>query len=163
MFERIDATIRAIKRLLLNDDELKKLLYNDSNNALELNVPQVADVEKYITTHPIYEFENRADYTQHGMINIFMSNSEADEEQISTSATIRINVVHNIDKWTLKDGSCRVLKMLDRIIALIDNKKLSVSNPVEYGNSDELILSKQLTGYALLFYITDGNAELENY
>lgn len=163
MFERIDSTIRAIRRQLLNDEELRKLLYNDSNNALDIDAPSIKDVEKYITNHPIYEFENKEDYTQHGMINIFMSNSEPDDEQVSVSAVIRINVVYNCDKWTLKDGSCRVLKMLDRIIALIDNKKLNVSNPVEYNTSDELILSKQLTGYALLFYITDGSAELENF
>ena len=163
MFERINTTIKAIRRQLLNDDELRKLLYNDSNNALDLPTPDIKDVEKYITTHPIYEFENKEDYTQHGMINVFMANSEPDDEQVSVSAVIRINAVYNTDKWTLKDGSCRMLKILDRIIALINKKKLSVSNPVEYNNSDELILSKKLTGYALLFYITDGDAELENF
>lgn len=163
MFERINLTIKAIRRQLLNDAELRQLLYNDSNNALDIDVPPVKDVEKYITTHPVYSFDHNEDYTQHGMINIFMSSSEPDDEQVSIGAIIRINVVYNVDKWTLIDGDCRVLKIMDRIIELINNKKLSVSNPVEYNSSDELILSKQLVGYALLFYVTDGSAELENF
>lgn len=163
MFERINLTIKAIRRQLLNDEELRQLLYNDSNNALDIDVPPVKDVEKYITTHPVYSFDHNEDYTQHGMINIYMTTSEPDEEQASIGAVIRINAVYNTDKWTLANGDCRMLKIIDRIIALIDNKKLSVSNPVEYNNSDELILSKQLVGYALLFYITDGSAELENF
>lgn len=163
MFERIQTTIKAIKRQLLNDEVIRKLLYNDSNNALNLPTPQNKDVAKYITTYPIYEFEDKEDYTQHGMINIFMADSEPNDEDNSIAAMIRINVVYNTDKWELIDGDCRPLVIADRIVELIDKKKLSVSNPVEYTNIQELIISKKLVGYALLFDITDGNSELENF
>ena len=163
MFERIQTTIKAIKRQLLSDEVIRKLLYNDSNNALNLLTPEEKNVAKYITTYPIYEFENKEDYTQHGMINIFMTDSNPDDEDNSVAAIIRITVVYNTDKWELVNGDCRPLAIADRRITLLNNKKLSVSNPVAYNNIQELIISKQLVGYALLFDLTDGNSELENF
>jgi hypothetical protein len=163
MFERVRTTIKAMKRQLLKDEELRKLLYNDSNNALELSTPEEKLVAKYITTYPIYEFENKEDYKQQGMINIFMSDSDPSDEDSSISAMIRVNIVYNTDKWELIDGDCRTLALADRVIASLDKKKLTVSNPVEYVSTQELIISKQLVGYALLFDIVDGNSELEKF
>lgn len=163
MFERIQTTIKAIKRRLLNDEEVRKLLYNSSNNALNLSTPSEKDVAKYITTYPIYEFENKEDYTQQGMINIFMTDSDPSDEDNSILAVVRINVVYNTDKWELVDGSCRPLAIADRIIEIINNAKLTVSNPVEYASIQELIISKKLVGYTLLFNLTDGNSDLENF
>lgn len=163
MFERVQTTIKAIRRHLLGDEVIRKLLYNDSNNALNKPDPGEKNVAKYITNYPIYDFEGKEDYTQHGMINIFMADSEPSEDDNSISAMVRINVVYNTDKWELINGDCRPLAIADRIVELINNKKLSVSNPVEYVNTQELIVSKQLVGYALLFDIVDGNSELENF
>ena len=163
MFERIQTTIKAIKRQLLKDDIICKVLYNDSNDALNLPTPEEKNVVQYITTYPIYEFENKEDYTQHGMINIFMADSDPSDEDNSITAVIRVNIVYNTDKWELINGDCRPLAIADRVIHLLDKKKLSVSNPVEYANIQELIISKKLVGYALLFDIIDGNSELENF
>lgn len=163
MFELVQDTIKAIKRKLLNDKVIRQLLYNDSNNALNLQIPTEKEVAKYITTYPIYDFENKDNYTQHGMVNIFMTESEPNDEDKSILATVRINVVYNTDKWELVDGSCRPLAIADRIIDILDNAKLSVSNPIEYSNIQDLIISKKLVGYALLFTITDGNSDLENF
>ena len=163
MFERVQTTIKAMRTRLLHDECIRKLLFYDNNTALELDVPELKDVAKYITTYPVYEFENKEDYTQHGMINIFMTDSDPNDEDNSIMAIVRVNVVYNTDKWELIDGSCRPLTIADRIIELLNNTKLSVSNPVEYNNTQELIVSKKLVGYTLLFNLTDGNSDLENF
>ena len=97
------------------------------------------------------------------MINIFMADSDPSDEDSSISAMIRVNIVYNTNKWELIDGDCRTLALADRVIASLDKKKLTVSNPVEYVSTQELIISKQLVGYTLLFDIVDGNSELENF
>ena len=191
MFKRLQTTLKGIKRVLLEDEQIRKLLYNDSNNALNLGTPAKESVSKYITTYPIYEFEGRDDYTQQGMINCFISDSEPDDDIKVTDSILRINVVYNTEKWELVDGSCRLLSLCERmienfdrysfytegrinrdiennrkgafIIELVDNKKFSISNPISYNSLTELILSKKLVGYALLFNLTDGNSELENF
>ena len=163
MFERVQTTIKAMKRQLLTDGQIRQLLYNDSNNALNLPTPTEKEAAKYITTYPVYQFENKDDYSQHGMVNIFMTESDPSEEDTSITAIVRVNIVYNTDKWELINGDCRVLAIADRIIELINNKKLSVSNPVEYVSTQELIINKQLVGYALLFDLVDGNGDLENF
>lgn len=163
MFERVQTTIKAMRTRLLYDECVRKLLFYDNNMALELDTPEAKDVAKYITTYPIYEFENKEDYTQHGMVNIFMTDSDPNDEDNSIMAVIRVNVVYNTEKWELVDGSCRPLMIADRIIELLNNTKLSVSNPVEYDNTQELIISKKLVGYTLLFNLTDGSSDLENF
>lgn len=163
MFERVQTTIQAIKRRLLMDDAVRKLLYHDSENALDLDAPEQKDVKKYITTYPIYEFENKEDYTQHGMVNVFLTDSDPSDEDNSILAIVRVNVVYNTDKWELADGSCRLLAIVDRIIDIVDGTKFTVSNPVEYVSTQELIISKKLVGYTLLFHLVDGSSDLENF
>ena len=62
MLTRIQTTLKAIKRILLEDEQVKKLLYNDSNNALNLPTPDKQVVEKYVTTCPVYEFDDKEDF-----------------------------------------------------------------------------------------------------
>ena len=57
----------------------------------------------------------------------------------------------------------RSLAICDRIIDLINNKKFSISNPLSFNSIEELIITKQLVGYALIFDITDGNGDIEKY
>lgn len=163
MLERIESTINGIKTVLLNDEQIRKLLFNDSNNALELPSPTKQEVENYITNYPVFEFENKKDYAQNSMINIFLTNATPDDEYNACDGIIQISVVTNVDKWSLTDGGIRPIKLANRIIKLLDNKKFSISNPIKFDTMDNLILSKQLVGYALLFSLTDGNSNLENF
>ena len=97
------------------------------------------------------------------MINVYYAKIKRDEfEELSTSGIIRINVVFNVDKWELADGECRVLTLANRIINLLDKKQLETSGSLEFYSLDELILSKTLVGYALLFGVNDGNSEVTN-
>lgn len=98
MFERIESSLAAIKSLLLTDEIVRKLVYNDSNNALNIEAPNVDEADKYITLHPIYQFENVGDYTQNGMINIFFDNGSPSVDDNALTGVIQVNVVFNIDK-----------------------------------------------------------------
>ena len=163
MLKRIQSTLAEMKTLLLNNNEIRKLLCNDSNNCLNMETPTVKDAEKYITLRPIFQFENTDDYAQQGMINIFVSDGEPDDEQNMFSGVVQVNVVYNVDKWELVDNKIRVLELANKVIELLNNKKFSVSNRVEFTSLQQLILSKQLVGYALLFAIDDGNSNLNNF
>jgi hypothetical protein len=70
---------------------------------------------------------------------------------------------YNVDKWELIDNKIRTIELADKVIELLNNKKFSVSNKFEFTNLQQLILSKQLVGYALLFAINDGNSNLEKF
>lgn len=165
MYKRVQKTLFAIRSVLLNSEIVRKLLYNDSNAALSLPAPTLKETKDYITLQPIYEFGNDTNkkYEQNGMINIVLEDSEPNEEENSLVGVIRINIVFNVDKWELLDEKIRPIELSDVVIELLDNKKFSISNPLSFSGMQPLILTKQLTGYALLFNLIDGSSNLENY
>jgi DNA-binding transcriptional regulator/RsmH inhibitor MraZ len=97
------------------------------------------------------------------MINIVFSDGEPDDEANMLDGVVQVNVVYNTDKWELVDNKIRTLELADKVIELLNNKKFSVSNKIEFTSMQQLILSKQLVGYALLFAISDGNSNLEKF
>ena len=160
MFERVEQMLQDARQLLLNDVVVRKLLYHDSTNALNMADVDQSAVEKYITNYPIYQFENKADYTQNAMVNVFLADTGLDDEQITLQGVLRINIVVNVDKWELVGGRCRPLALADRIIMLLNNENLGLSNPITFDSFQELLVSKKLVGYALLFNIADGVTEI---
>ena len=163
MLERVETTLAAIKNCLLNDDVVRKLVYNDSNNALNMETPDIDKVNKYITLRPIYQFENTADFSQNAMINVYFTDGSPQEEEVSIEGVIQINVVVNIDKWELVDNKIRPIHLANRIIKLLNDKKFTTSNSLSLENINQLIISKQLVGYALLFNVIDGSGDLDKY
>ena len=163
MLERVETTLAAIKNYLLNDDIVRKLVYNDSNNALNMETPDIDKVNKYITLRPIYQFENMADFSQNSMINIYFTDGSPQEEEVGIEGIIQINIVVNIDKWELVDNKIRPIHLANRIIKLLNNKKFAISNSLSLENINQLIISKQLVGYALLFNVIDGSGDLDKY
>lgn len=163
MLERVETTLAAIKNCLLNDDIVRKLVYNDSNNALNMETPDIDKVNKYITLRPIYQFENMADFSQNSMINIYFTDGSPQEEEVGIEGIIQINIVVNIDKWELVDNKIRPIHLANRIIKLLNDKKFTISNSLSLENINQLIISKQLVGYALLFNVIDGSGDLDKY
>jgi hypothetical protein len=163
MLKQIQSTLAGVKTVLLNDEIVRKLLCNDSNNCLNMDTPTVTSAEKYITLKPVYQFENTDAYAQNGMINIFLSDGEPNSDINLFQGIMQINIVFNVDKWELVDNKIRTLEIADKVINLLDNKKFSTSNKLSFNSLQQLILSKQLVGYALLFNIDDGNSDLNNF
>lgn len=163
MLEKIETSLAAIKNCLLNDEKICKLVYNDSNNALNLETPDRDKVSKYITLRPIYQFENMQDFTQNTMVNIYLTSGDTLDEEVGISGIIQISIVVNIDKWELLDNKIRPISLADRIIKLVNNKKFTMSNSLSLQSIDQLIISKQLVGYALLFDIVDGSGDLDKF
>lgn len=163
MLERIETTLAAIKNKLLADETIRKLLFHDSNNALNMLAPQLKEVEEYITLRPIFEFENKEDYMQNSMINIYTTQVSPDEENNFINSLIQINVVCNGDKWELIDNKIRPMQLCNKIIQLVNNCKFTVSNKLVFNTMTDLIISKKVYGYALLFEITDGSGKIEKF
>ena len=59
MLERVEQTLAGIKNKLLGNEEIRKLLFHDSNNALNMSAPTKQEVDDYITLKPIFDFENK--------------------------------------------------------------------------------------------------------
>ena len=96
MLELVQKTLYEIRNTLKQDEVLRKLLYNDSNNALQMVSPDPAQIEKYITIYPIYEFQNKHDLAQNALINVLFNNGTAGED-VQLDGVLQVNIVVNVD------------------------------------------------------------------
>lgn len=163
MLERIESTLAAIKTKLLSDEKLRKLLFHDSNNALNMLAPSELEVDNYITLKPIFEFENKEEYNQNSIVNVYVTEIIPTDNETSFTGVLQINVACNIDIWDLLDNKIRPIQICNRIIKLLNKKKFTISNNLELSNMTDLIINKKMIGYALLFEITDGSGENNNF
>lgn len=163
MLEKLETTLTAIKNKLLADEKIRKLLFHDSNNALHMLAPQPQEVEQYITLRPIFDFENKENYTQNSMINIYTTQVTPGDEIKQIESLVQINVVCNGDKWELVDSKIRPIQLCDKIVQLVNNCKFTVSNKLVFNTMTDLIINKKIYGYALLFEAIDGSGEIEKF
>lgn len=164
MLRRIQSTMAAIRTKLKNDEVIRKLLCCDGNNALLLQeAPSIEEVNKYITLRPVFEFENKEDWKQNSIINIYMTEASPSEEEKTLMAVIQINVVCNQDVWDLVDDKSRPIELVNRIEKLVNGTKFTVSNKLVLNTVTDLIINKKVFGYALLFEIIDGSGEKDKF
>lgn len=163
MLDNIQSALFEIKRVLLEDEEIRKLLYNDSNDALNLDTPSTEDVDDYISLYPIYEFNTEAGYNHNCGVSINVSVIDPTDEVVQMIASLTINVVVNTNKWILTGNKIRPLAIADRIIELLENKKFSASSTLSFDGMTNLIMTKRISGYALSFTMTDGTANIEKF
>lgn len=165
MLERLQSTLAAIKNKLLRDELIRKLLINDFPAALHTEVPELSehDLDKYIVLRPVFDFENKKNYNQNSVINMYITDIDPIENTKGINAVIQINVVCNQDVWNLDENQIRPLVIADRIITLINNVKFTASNKIFLNSLTDLIINKKMFGYALLFTITDGSADIDKF
>jgi len=163
MLEKIEETLAGIKNKLLADELIRKLLFNDSNNALNMLAPLPQLVEDYITLKPVFDFENKEEYAKNSVINIYTTQIIPGDETKKLDGVIQINVVCNEDKWELVDLKIRPIQICNRIIKLVNNHKFAASNKLVFDTMTDLIISKKLFGYALLFEVTDGSGKIDKF
>lgn len=163
MLERIESTMAAMRTKLLADEKIKKLLFFDSNNALFCTLPEDINLDKYITLRPVYEFENKKEYDQNSMINIYMTQASPYEDVEKVAGVLQVNVICNVDIWELVDNKIRPLQLVDRIVKLVNGHKFTASNKIVLNTISDLIVSKTMVGYALLFEITDGSGKTDKF
>lgn len=161
MFERVEKTLFEIKNTLLNDQFIRNELYYAScgkdfeGEKVDINKKLVQD---YITLFPLYDLNE--DYSKNLWIQIVFDSGEKDNDNCLVGI-VKINVVMNNTKW-IHNNRIVPLSVADKIIELLDKRKFSISNTLQFDTIVPLAITKQITGYTLMFNLVDGNAEPED-
>ncbi len=160
MFERIEKALFAIRSVILNDEEIRKLIYNTEFNPLAGELPSIEDTLPYVTMKPFLTFDNEEGYTRNVELNIYVALGSSEDDV--ASAAVRINIVVNRDKWEIKDA-IRPLRIADKIVDLLDMETHITSNPLMFHSVTELVVDDKLAGYSVLFDIADGIATINKF
>ena len=146
-----------IATILAQDDIIKKLLIIDDPEALERPVPDktLNDLlqEHYISMEP--PVENRIEeYSRNTFISILVDTIMPAAED-NTRANFVIYASTNMDHILLKDNKNRLLELCDRIVQLLQNKKISTAGQINFNSMSHLMLSEFHTAYRLSLSSTD--------
>lgn len=158
MLERLERTIQEVRATLVADEDIRKLVFHDSNNALSMLPPDINEVQEYIVTKPIFDMCETEQYSRNTMVQVELDSVDAKDNYLD--GIMRINIVCNAEKWSLVGGKIRPLQIANRAIDLINNQKFSASNELVFDSFVPLLINKKITGYALLFIIQDGSNKI---
>lgn len=159
---RVEKTIKDIKKKLLMNEKLRKLLYYESEDLTsDCEVPTIQLVKDNIFTQPIVEIDVEPPFNKRMFISItlaasgFASANEVDH-------AIKVSVMAHNKNWTYDDGKIRVLHMMQEVINELDGAKFACAAKLSYEQALQTTIDSSTNGYAIMFGVTDGTGEKED-
>ena len=147
-----------IAKLLADDTIIKQLVYIDTNNPFTGDVSEV-DMNKMLTEHYISfdpPVENRIEeYQRNTFISILIDSVSLYGSEDNIPTTLVIYVSTNADHLIITDNKNRLLELADRVIKILDGKKLSASGSLYINSLQHVMLSEFHSGYRIACRISD--------
>ena len=147
-----------IAKILAEDNKIKQLVYVDSSDALTVDVSDITMnqmlTEHYISFDP--PVENRIEeYQRNTFVSILVDSISLYGSDDNIPATIIIYVSTNSDHLILDNNKNRLLELSDRVIELLNNKKLSASGALYINNLQHVMLSEFHSAYRISCRLSD--------
>ena len=166
---RLESTLGQIKRDLLLDADIRKLLYYDSAKMAELkseenipfeelDVPAIELVRGNIFLQPIVEVDNQPPFDKKVFMSI-TSPSMGFETADSVEYAIKISIQMDKTNWVYDGDKIRVYRLAHLVINKLDGVKYDCATELQFEQMLETVTDKTTTGKSLLFSIVDGVGE----
>jgi hypothetical protein len=146
-----------LKRLLLiNTDDC---LFDMTNPAYieKINSMSVSDMREqgYIKIEPKIPFGENEEVKSYILITFdnFVPNSQ---NEYYRDCVIEIDIICNTEYWDVGNFRVRPLQIAGYIDGILNNSKLSGIGTLQFLSCNELVLSKDLSGYCLMYSAIHG-------
>ena len=146
-----------LKRLLLiNTDDC---LFDMTNPAYieKINSMNVSDMREqgYIKIEPKIPFGENEEVKSYILITFdnFVPNSQ---NEYYRDCVIEIDIICNTEYWDVGNFRVRPLQIAGYIDGILNNSKLSGIGTLQFLSCNELVLSKDLSGYCLMYSAIHG-------
>ena len=150
-----------LKRLLLiNTDDC---LYDMTNPAYieKINSMSISDMREqgYIKIEPKIPFGENEEVKSYILITFdnFVPNSQ---NEYYRDCVIEIDIICNTEYWDVGNFRVRPLQIAGYIDGILNNAKLSGIGTLQFVSCNELVLSKDLSGYCLMYSAIHGVDDL---
>lgn len=149
MVDNFERMLFEIKNELLQDENIRRLLYYNDADALSKAAPSVETVKDYVNTKSLVAL---ADETlSEGLSNfISLSVPEIEFNDVEEVALIKISIAVSTDCWELKDNKIRPLQILARVKSRLKNIKFHAVGTLVFDTATLTYYNKQLSGYTLV-------------
>lgn len=153
-----EQTVFQIKNILINDETIRKLLYIQAPDALTVNTSvTINDVNGLISVVPYVQdddgIENSA---QSNFIVIYVNYMDLNDE-VMHSITVGIDIFVYKDYYILNGSKIRLNQILDRVITLLEDKKLAFAEKFNVQNARLTSIDAGKTlGYLTTWSVVNG-------
>lgn len=158
---RVEKVIQSIKAKLLLNEEIRKLLFYESDEIVEdVEIPTIQLVEGNIFTQPVVNVTTEPPFNKKIFIAISLSASGF-KTYNEVDHAIKIAVMCHSSDWIYGAGKVRVLHLVQEVINELDSKKFACAEVLEYEQLMQTVINEDITGYSIIFSVADGVGEPE--
>lgn len=155
---KLDKTIFEMKKMLLKNENFKKLLYYNTPDSLSQSVPTLAQVTDLVKTTPaIYmeEDENQFELNTFAVIYVPIIDFSAQLNDI----TFVVDVFTRKELIELDDNKLRLHQLITEIYETLDNKRVSLAGRIQFSNASYVNMGNRYIGFQIEMSIIDEAAE----
>lgn len=161
MLQNIESVLYEIKNTLLDSEDLRKLLFYDTSNALSRSTPLISEVEDYIQIKPIIILNENSN---NDGITTFISIGMIEGENFDNSAefSFKVTVASNRRIWELDNNRIRTLAAAYMIEKALHEKKFASAGKLLLVIVKEIYFNSEVIGYMMMFDLRDETGETVN-
>lgn len=165
-FLSLEKDTKRIVQKMLDNDNLKKLLYRTEKTCLSPSCPVLTKAEEqeliekeYIRIVPKIEIdENIFSY----VIISYDNFAPNDTNPEFRDNILSFDIVCHFDYWKLTDFQLRPYKIAGEIDSMINNKKLTGIGEVYFMGANQIVLNEELAGLSLTYAVIHGSDDRVN-
>ena len=155
---RIEQSLKLIKRKLLLNDNIRKLLYYDSDQLTGTeDIPSIQLVKDNIFLQPVVSNDIDPPFNKKNYIAITLTASGFTAQgDLAADHAIKISIMVHKTNWIYNEDCIRVLHLMQEVINELDGAKLACSNTLEYEQALQTVIDESMTGYSVIFGVAEG-------
>ena len=160
--KNIKKSIVEVAQILAADEEILKLIYIDTPDALSQPKPEITlnelIAQHYVCVIPPVE-SGIKDSWRNTFITILLDNVYFNRRDDNTAANLIIYVSTDEAHVLLDDNKMRMLEIVDKVIGLLDNKKISGAGTLSVDSFTHTMLSEFRSAYRISISCNDQNTK----
>lgn len=156
--KNIDRVIMEIKKMLLTNENIRKLLGDNTPSALENAAPTKSSVSELILTTPaVYmtEDENNVKYNTFAVIYVPLLEFNSQMNDL----TFVIDLFTRKELIELDNNRLRLHQILAEIVETIDNKRISMAGRIQFTTATYINIGNRYLGFQVEMSVLDEAVE----
>jgi hypothetical protein len=156
--KNIDRVVSEIKKMILNNENIRKLIAVNTPNALTSETPSKSVVSEFILTSPaVYmtEDENQVNYNTFAVVYIPLLEFNSQMNDL----TFAIDLFTRKELIELDNSQLRLHQLLAEIVESIDNKRVSMAGRIQLTTATYINIGNRYLGFQIEMSIIDEAVE----
>ncbi len=153
--DNLQKGIFEVKAMIQSDEDIRKMVYYDSPDALEKTAPSFIQVKDNFTVSPVYD-ATKPPFNKNTIISFSIRRIIEEDEATLLRGYLQISILTQSNLWELNNNKIRPMHISSLIIDKLNNKKISTSHKIFFTTAEIAILNENINGYTLTFMIEEG-------